>query len=135
MSGVTCNFFLFYFFLQSVGASLWRVCYQRGLPRLVYKCSGIPRYVCFARFIVSILFCFGMKYSNANILTTSLHICLNLSSDIFLISISSNLILLRVLNCTSNPVIFVWFSTGALKKKPFITRFVYVSDSECALKI
>ena len=27
--------FLFLFFLQSGGASRWRVCYQRGLPRLV----------------------------------------------------------------------------------------------------
>ena len=28
--------FLVSFFLQSVGASRWRVCYQRGLPRLVF---------------------------------------------------------------------------------------------------
>ena len=31
MSGVTCHFFL-----QSGEASRLRVCYQRGLPRLVY---------------------------------------------------------------------------------------------------
>ena len=35
VSGVACNFFIFYFFLQSGEASWWRVCYQRGLPRLV----------------------------------------------------------------------------------------------------
>ena len=36
VSGVTCHFFLFlYFFWQIGGASRWRVCYQRGLPRLV----------------------------------------------------------------------------------------------------
>ena len=27
---------IFLFFSQIVGASSWRVCYQRGLPRLVY---------------------------------------------------------------------------------------------------
>ena len=43
MSVVTCHMscvmcqvsFLFLFFLQSGGASWWRVCYQRSLPRLV----------------------------------------------------------------------------------------------------
>ena len=37
VSGVTCHFFLF-LFLQSGGASWWRVCYQRGLLRLVFNC-------------------------------------------------------------------------------------------------
>ena len=38
VSGVTCHIFFlfFYFFLQIGWASLWRVCYQRGLPRLVF---------------------------------------------------------------------------------------------------
>ena len=36
MSRVTCPiFFFFFFFGKSGGASRWRVCYQRGLPRLV----------------------------------------------------------------------------------------------------
>ena len=40
MSHVTChlshvNFIFILFFGQIVGASRWRVCYQRGLPRLV----------------------------------------------------------------------------------------------------
>ena len=52
MSRVTChlspvgifflifrNFFFVIFFGISGGASWWRVCYQRGLPRLVYSCS------------------------------------------------------------------------------------------------
>ena len=30
------NFFLLNFFLQSCGAGWWRVCYQRGLPHLVF---------------------------------------------------------------------------------------------------
>ena len=33
MSRVTCNIF---FFFLSGEAYRWRVCYQRGLPRLVY---------------------------------------------------------------------------------------------------
>ena len=36
MSHVTCNFF-FFFFWQSGEAYRWRVCYQRGLPRLVFS--------------------------------------------------------------------------------------------------
>ena len=32
-----CHVSHIYFFLQSGGASWWRVCYQRGLPRLAYK--------------------------------------------------------------------------------------------------
>ena len=34
MACVTCHF-IFFFSGQSGGASWWRVCYQRGLPRLV----------------------------------------------------------------------------------------------------
>ena len=39
LSGVSCQvsgvtFFIFNFFLQSCGASQWRVCYQQGLPHL-----------------------------------------------------------------------------------------------------
>ena len=39
VSRVTCLFFFFFFFFfgQKVGASRWRVCYQRGLPRLVFN--------------------------------------------------------------------------------------------------
>ena len=38
MSRVTCHvsYVLFSFFLRVCGASRWRVCYQRGLPRLVF---------------------------------------------------------------------------------------------------
>ena len=32
--------FLYSFFRQGGGASWWRVCYQRGLPRLVYSSYG-----------------------------------------------------------------------------------------------
>ena len=35
VSRVRCQVSHFYLFLQSGGASWWRVCYQRGLPRLV----------------------------------------------------------------------------------------------------
>ena len=35
MSCVTCNIFIF--FGQSGEAYRWRVCYHRGLPRLIYK--------------------------------------------------------------------------------------------------
>ena len=56
LSRVTCPLshvsFLFYFFLfkkknilkkiwQSCGASWWRVCYQRGLPRLVFSAMSL----------------------------------------------------------------------------------------------
>ena len=34
VSGVTCNFF--FLFSESGGTSRWRVCYQWGLPRLVF---------------------------------------------------------------------------------------------------
>ena len=43
MLHVTCNIFfifIFIFFLQSGEAYRWRVCYQRGLPRLVYFIPG-----------------------------------------------------------------------------------------------
>ena len=52
MSPVTCHMFYlfiyFYFFslkkkLQSGGASRWRVCYQRGLPRLVFPRFSLCR--------------------------------------------------------------------------------------------
>ena len=36
VSHVTHFFFLF-FLLESGGVSFWRVCYQRGLPRLVFR--------------------------------------------------------------------------------------------------
>ena len=55
MSRVTCHmeffliffliFFLFFLFGQSGEVYRWRVCYQRGLPRLVFRCielSGMP---------------------------------------------------------------------------------------------
>ena len=39
MSHVTCHIFLFIFFLGQSGEAYWsRVCYQRGLPRLVFLC-------------------------------------------------------------------------------------------------
>ena len=53
VSRVTCHlshviflFYIYIFFLrkkigQSGGASRWRVCYQRGLPRLVFKASAL----------------------------------------------------------------------------------------------
>ena len=46
VSRVTCqNFFLHFLYVKenglSGGASRWRVCYQRGLPRLVYIVSSL----------------------------------------------------------------------------------------------
>ena len=45
VSGVTCQVscvtFFYFFVWQSGEASRWRVCYQRGLPRLVYITFGI----------------------------------------------------------------------------------------------
>ena len=47
VSGVTCHIFYFIiFFLQTVGASRWRVCYQRGLPRLVLDVYRVYRVYC-----------------------------------------------------------------------------------------
>ena len=37
MSCVTCHMSFFSFFFQSGQASQWKVCYQRGLPRLVFN--------------------------------------------------------------------------------------------------
>ena len=37
VSHVTCHMSFVHFFLQSGRVSLWRVCYQRGLPRLVFR--------------------------------------------------------------------------------------------------
>ena len=39
MSYVTCHIFYFVLFRQSGEA--YRVCYQRGLPRLVYRMVGV----------------------------------------------------------------------------------------------
>ena len=36
VSRVTCHFFFFFSFGQSVETSRWRVCYQQGLPCLVF---------------------------------------------------------------------------------------------------
>ena len=36
MSHVTCHLFIYLFFGQTGEAYRWRVCYQRGLPRLVF---------------------------------------------------------------------------------------------------
>ena len=52
MSDVTCHnylilFIFFLFFGQSGEAYRWRVCYQQGLPRLVYNIKGISFYVLF----------------------------------------------------------------------------------------
>ena len=44
MSHVTCHMF-FFFFSQSGEASLWKVCYQRGLPRLVLMCTCTYSYI------------------------------------------------------------------------------------------
>ena len=45
MSHVTCymshDIFNFFIFWQNGGASQWSVCYQRGLPRLVFWCSRL----------------------------------------------------------------------------------------------
>ena len=38
LSHVRCQGFFFYKKVQSGGASRWKVCYQRGLPRLFYMC-------------------------------------------------------------------------------------------------
>ena len=45
-SGVTCHvspvhFCIFEKIVQSGGASRWRVCYQQGLPRLVYLITKV----------------------------------------------------------------------------------------------
>ena len=68
MSRVMCHLFhftchmscfflkLFDFFRQNVGASLWRVCYQWGLPRLVLQHGGSQIYtvLCKASYILCI---------------------------------------------------------------------------------
>ena len=47
MSCVTCIiYFLLLFFGQSGEASRWRVCYQRGLPRLVLKLWQVYLFTC-----------------------------------------------------------------------------------------
>ena len=51
MSHVTCHFFLF--FRPSGEAYWWRVCYQRGLPRLVYKGEYIVTYFFSQQFSVA----------------------------------------------------------------------------------
>ena len=59
VSGVTChNFFSFFFFGQSGGTSRWRVCYQRGLPRLVYILLS-------TKFLFSKLQCNVVKFREA----------------------------------------------------------------------
>ena len=40
VSHVTCHIFFFFFFGRNGEAYRWRVCYQRGLPRLVF--NGFP---------------------------------------------------------------------------------------------
>ena len=55
VSPVTCNVsnvfvFLVLFFIskkigQCDGASQWRVCYQRGLPRLVFNCQPLSKQI------------------------------------------------------------------------------------------
>ena len=46
MSRVTCYFFFFFssFFGQSGEAYQWRVCYLRGLPRLFFHYTSLPRH-------------------------------------------------------------------------------------------
>ena len=39
-------YFFFFSFLWSGGATRWRVCYQRGLPRLVWYCVKRQRSIC-----------------------------------------------------------------------------------------
>ena len=53
MSGVRChsNYIFFFFFLQNCGASRCRVCYQWGLPRLVFVDQQV-----FSGFIPDLLF-------------------------------------------------------------------------------
>ena len=42
VSRVMCHIFIFfYMFLQRGEISWWRVCYQRGLPRLVLECVNV----------------------------------------------------------------------------------------------
>ena len=42
VSPVTCHMsFVFCLFLQIGGTSRWRVCYQRGLPCLIFHCIGL----------------------------------------------------------------------------------------------
>ena len=50
MSHITCHIFIFFLFFfhvkkigQGGGASRWRVCYQRGLPRLVFAMGATIR--------------------------------------------------------------------------------------------
>ena len=45
VSHVTCHiFFIYFFFGRSGEAYRWRVCYQRGLPRLVFEAAGQEQY-------------------------------------------------------------------------------------------
>ena len=50
MSHVTCPFFSSSFFLQSGEAYRWRVCYQRSLPRLVFKDGLLNKRACTVMF-------------------------------------------------------------------------------------
>ena len=48
MSRVTCSFFyiIIFFFGPIGGASQWRVCYQRGVPRLVSLLTPFKDWLC-----------------------------------------------------------------------------------------
>ena len=49
VSRVTCHMsHIYIFFLQSGEISRWRLCYQRGLPRLVSSRKGFPKSLGFA---------------------------------------------------------------------------------------
>ena len=50
LSGVRCHIF---FFLQSDGASRWRVCYQRGRPRLVLVVKHVNNVDCKIKIFLS----------------------------------------------------------------------------------
>ena len=73
MSRVTCNFFFFFFFFRQSGeASQGRVCYKRGLPRLVFKASAlwadafyksICPYVCLFVCVCVCLFTFEVPFN------------------------------------------------------------------------
>ena len=81
MSGVTCQVsHVTLFFLQSGGASPWRVCYQRDLPRLVFTepntaATVVPIAFAYCRASTSRILLIGFKLHRADTTREKLTLC------------------------------------------------------------